>query len=100
MVTYNGDYLVITFFNNTVADQQNTTFHFTLPMTLGGKSITPDWANATFEVLGGPAVSSNNETTGTATVGLSAGQITHSEGEVYAALAGHSMGSLMIPLKF
>jgi hypothetical protein len=98
MVTFNGSQLVITIFNNTIADQHNTIFHFTLPAALGGATITPDWANATFSVLSAATVGANNETT--AAVGIGAGQYTESGSEVYAALAGHSMGSLVIPLKF
>jgi hypothetical protein len=98
MVTFDGANLVVTMFNNTVADLQNTDFHFTLPATIGGKAVTADWSKATFNVLSGPTVASNNETT--QTVAIKAGQYSHGTSEVYAALAGHSMGSLVIPLIF
>jgi len=85
-------------FNNTIADLQNTNFHFTLPTTINGKAVTADWANATFKVLNGTAVGANNEIT--QNVNIAAGTYTHGTREAYAALPGHSMGSLVIPLLF
>lgn len=98
LVTFDGSRLVITLFNNTIADLENTNFHFSLPSTLHGKAIAADWSRATFKVLTGPTVGSNNETT--APVGISDGTFTHGLREVYAALPGHSMGSLVIPITF
>jgi hypothetical protein len=97
MVTFDGANLVVTFFNNTIADNQNTNFHFSLP-TINGQVVTADWSKATFQVLNGPSVGSNNETT--APVQIASGTFAHGNREVYAALPGHSMASLVIPISF
>jgi hypothetical protein len=98
MVTFDGANFVVTMFNNTIADLENTNFHFALPTSIDGKLITADWSKATFKVLTGPAVGSNNETD--APVVIADGTYTHGTREVYAALPGHSMGSLVIPIAF
>jgi hypothetical protein len=96
MVTLDGDKLVITLFNNTVADVLNTTFHMILPTLLDNRTLNPDWNNATFTLLSAPSVASNNEATPTVT--LSQGSYSRSGNEIYAALPAHSMASLVIPL--
>jgi hypothetical protein len=98
MVTFDGKNLVITMFNDTIADTQNTTFHFNLPATLDGKAFSVDWTKAAFNVLTGPSVSANNEIGDE--VSITTGQYSHDTRQVYAALAGHSMGSLVIPVSF
>jgi hypothetical protein len=97
MVTVSAGNLVITLFNDTVADDQNTTFHFTLPASLAGIALNLDWSAASFQVLSGPSIGSNNETT--QTVKIADGAFTHGTRELFAALPAHSMGSLVIPLK-
>lgn len=96
MVTVSSGKLVITLFNNTVADDQNTTFHFNLPPVLAGIALNLNWAAATFQVMNGSSVTSNNETT--QNVKISDGAFTHGTRELFAALPAHSMGSLVIPL--
>jgi hypothetical protein len=98
MVTFDGKNLVITMFNDTIADTQNTTFHFNLPAMLDGKAFSVDWTKAAFNVLTGPSVSANNEIGDE--VSITTGQYSHDTRQVYAALAGHSMGSLVIPVSF
>jgi hypothetical protein len=97
MVTVSAGNLVITLFNDTVADDQNTTFHFTLPASLAGIALNLDWSAASFQVLSAPSIGSNNETT--QTVKIADGAFTHGTRELFAALPAHSMGSLVIPLK-
>jgi hypothetical protein len=96
LVTLDGNKLVITLFNNTVSDSLNTAFNLVLPEVLAGRTINPDWNNASFTVLSAPSVASNNETSANVTLG--AGQFTYKANELYAALPAHSMGSLVIPL--
>lgn len=96
LVTTTGDQFIVTLFNSTVDDLTNTTFHFRVPTTLHGKAVAADWTRATFQLLGGPSISSNNETS--KTVDITAGTFTHGLRDVYASLPGHSMGTLMIPL--
>ncbi|HVX86323.1 MAG TPA: hypothetical protein VH253_16185 [Phycisphaerae bacterium] len=96
MVTVSSTKLTITFFNDTVQDGQNTLFHLLLPAVLAGQALNLNWNAATFQVLSGPSVSSNNEST--QTVKISNGSFAHGASELYAALPAHSMGSLVIPL--
>ncbi len=96
LVTYDGTKIVITLFNNTVNDNQATTFNFNLPATIAGRAITANWAAASYTTLNGPSAASNNENT--ANVAIRNGTFLQNGQNATITLPAHSMSSLVIPL--
>lgn len=96
MVTLDGDRLVITAFNSTATDDTHVRLNVTLPATIGGREILPDWSKVTMQVLNGPSVASGNETA--ASVAIAAGQWVRNNSTLTALLPAHTMASIVIPL--